>query len=58
MRELLFLESSPEKHDAPNASPMERAAVRWVRQNKSTLLGKVSLDYLPVKQEEGQDSRR
>ena len=48
----------PVSSESPNVSPVEHDTVRWVRQNKITLLEKVFLDYLHVKLEEGQGSRR
>ena len=48
----------PISSKSPNVSLVKHDTVRWVRQNKSTLLEKVFLNYLHVKQEEGQGSRR
>ena len=44
--------------EAAELLPCEARYSAVVRQNKSTLLEKVFLNYLHVKQEEGQGSRR
>jgi len=40
----------PISSKSSNVSPVKHDTVRWVRQNKSTLLEKVFLNYLHVKQ--------